>query len=83
MVLNVGGYIGDAALWVPAGGARFVHVYELVYWREAVLNLEGKPAAAWPYAVWWDVLRLKVSIEGPGAGLGDEKRRLCLLLPTS
>jgi len=48
-----------------------------------VLNLEGKPAAVYPYAVWWDMRRLKVSIEGPGTGLGDEKRRLCPLLPTS
>jgi len=83
VVLNIGGYIGDTALWVPARGVRFVHVYEPVYWREAVLNLEEKPAAVYPYTVWWDMRRLKVSIEGPGTGLGDEKRRLCPLLPTS
>jgi len=69
VVLDVGGYIGDTALWMLARGARFVHVYEPVYWREAVLNLEGKPAAVYPYAVWWDRRKLKISIEGPGTGL--------------
>jgi len=40
VVLDVGGYIGDTALWALAKGARYVHVYEPVYWREATQNLE-------------------------------------------
>jgi len=69
VVLDVGGYIGDTALWMLARGARFVHVYEPVYWREAMLNLEGKPAAVYPHAVWWDRRKLKISLEGSGTGL--------------
>jgi len=68
VVLDVGGYIGDTALWMLARGARFVHVYEPVYWREAMQNLEGKPAAVYPYAVWRDRRKLKISLEGPGTG---------------
>jgi len=68
VALDVGGYIGDTALWMLARGARFVHVYEPVYWREATQNLEGKPAAVYPYAVWWGRRKLKISLEGPGTG---------------
>jgi len=69
IVLDIGGYIGDTAMWALARGAGFVHVYEPIYWRVALENLRGKPAAVYPYAVWWDRRRLRVSVEGPTTGL--------------
>jgi len=69
VVLDVGGYIGDTALWMLARGARFVHVYEPVYWREAMQNLEGKPATVYPYAVWWDAGELELAVDAASTGL--------------
>jgi len=69
VVLDVGGYIGDTALWALAKGARYVHVYEPVYWREATQNLEGRPATVYPYAVWWSAGELELAIDVASTGL--------------
>jgi len=69
VVLDIGGYIGDTAVWALARGASYVHVYEPIYWRVAMENLRGKPAAVYPYAVWWDRRRLRVSVEDPTTGM--------------
>jgi len=69
VVVDVGGYIGDTALFFLAKGASFVHVYEPVFWREAEFNLRGKPAKVYPFGVWWDKRRIKVSLEGSATGL--------------
>jgi len=48
VVLDIGGYIGDTAVWALARGASFVHVYEPIYWRVALKNLSGRLAAVYP-----------------------------------
>jgi len=68
-VLDVGGYIGDTALWFLSRGASFVYVYEPVFYQEAEFNLHGKPAQVYRYGIWWDRRRLKLEAEGAGTGL--------------
>jgi len=69
VVLDVGDYIGDTVLWILAKGARYVHVYEPVYWHEAMQNLEGEPATVYPYAVRWSAGELELAADAAGTGL--------------
>jgi len=69
IVADIGGYIGETALYFISKGAKFVYVYEPVFWREAEFNLRGKPAKVFPYGIWWDRREVKLSVENSMTGL--------------
>jgi len=68
-IADIGGYIGETALYFLARGASLVRVYEPVFWQEAEFNLKGLSAIVYPYGVWWDRRKISVFVEDSMTGL--------------
>ncbi len=76
IVLDVGGYIGDTALYFASRGAKKVYVYEPVkmFYELLIQNLKMnhmEHVAAINEGIWYDNGITSVSIEGPRTGLRD------------
>ncbi|MGQ9478514.1 MAG: FkbM family methyltransferase, partial [Thermoproteota archaeon] len=79
IVVDIGGYIGETALFFLHRGASHVHVYEPIFTHLVELNLRindvGDRVTVHPYGIWWKGGTLGIKEEGTGSGLrcGDKE----------
>jgi len=87
VVVDIGAYIGETALYFIHKGARRVYAFEPVekFFRYLLKNisrnnLEGKKIIAFNYGAWFRDMITKVNINGSGTGLRVDYSRPCVEL---